>query len=110
RSILVFLPVHHEIVIMRRAFPKASRCAPAGLEVLPLDRLRWEINVALYSFVLICFGNHATIPNCLRHFFQPFFFGLGVMIDQVLLSTGMQLQNAQSGLSGFIIEESNSNL
>src|ERR671910_3239841 len=58
----VDLPVHHDVVIARLTLPRAHRVVVAGEELVAVERVGWEVVVALHHEGVVALGQHGPVP------------------------------------------------
>ena len=63
----VDLPVHHDVVIARLTLPRAHRVVVAGEELVAVERVGWEVVVALHHDGVVALGQHGPVPCGTNH-------------------------------------------
>src|SRR5215813_12593544 len=68
--VLVHFSVDDDVVITRRALPRADRVGVARLETFFVDRVRREIVIAFDDDGFVTFGDYCAVPNRFHNFFS----------------------------------------
>jgi hypothetical protein len=66
-GIAVGLAIDDNVVIAGDAFPAAGGVGAAGLEIVHVDAVGWEVLVAFDDFAAITLSNYDAVPSCFGH-------------------------------------------